>query len=330
MPAYTINTYFSRIGNGCFIHPTQPRLISLREGARLQSFPDSTRFLGPRRAQYEQVGNAVPPLLAYAVARTLKPGAAVDLFCGAGGLSAGFELAGSKTVYAVDGSKHACTTFNESHGGKDIANVMDLSSSKARRDIIRLVRARTDGSVDLLLAGPPCQGFSTAGKRRHGDSRSQLLWTPFEFARALKPSVLVLENVQGILSIANRSLPGRIASEMTQLGLTPHMCVLRAEEYGVPQRRTRVFFVGVRKETWSAPEPISSRTPESDDLPPPVCVEEAIGDLPPLEPNSGAEVVRLRRRSRSHFQRFVRGEVDVDTYLAERFRIGNGAISRAA
>ena len=83
-PAYTISTYFSRIGNGAFLHPGQRRLISLREGARLQSFPDHVRFFGPRRAQYESIGNAVPPLLGYAVGCTLPRGAVADLFAGAG------------------------------------------------------------------------------------------------------------------------------------------------------------------------------------------------------------------------------------------------------
>ena len=330
MPSYTINTYFSRIGNGCFIHPAQPRLISLREGARLQSFPDSVRFQGPRRAQYEQIGNAVPPLLAYAVARTLKRGAAADLFSGAGGLSLGFELAGSTIAYAADASEHACTTFNEAHRGEEIAEPVDLSNARLRRDVVRRIRRRVDGAPDLLLAGPPCQGFSTAGNRSHKDTRSQLLWTPFELARALKPAVLVVENVQGILSIAQRSVPGRIAREMTNLGYTPQMSILRAEEHGVPQRRTRVFFVGVRGSAWAPPEPVCSRAPEVDSIPHPVSVREAICDLPPLEPGAGTDEVRLRRRARSEFQRWARNEIDVERLLEERLVSTSEAIARAA
>ena len=86
-PSYTISTYFSRIGNGCFIHPEQDRLISLREGARLQSFRDSFRFLGSRTSKFGQIGNAVPPLLAWAIARELKDSAhvtLVDLFAACG------------------------------------------------------------------------------------------------------------------------------------------------------------------------------------------------------------------------------------------------------
>ena len=66
-PSYTISTYFNRIGNGCHIHPEQDRLISIREAARLQSFPDNYRFTGSKGAIHKQIGNAVPPLLAYKI-----------------------------------------------------------------------------------------------------------------------------------------------------------------------------------------------------------------------------------------------------------------------
>ena len=85
LPSYTINTYFNRPGNGTFIHPKQNRLISLREAARLQSFSDRFRFLGSNSSRYKQIGNAVPPFLARAVAALLKPGLVIDLFSGAGG-----------------------------------------------------------------------------------------------------------------------------------------------------------------------------------------------------------------------------------------------------
>jgi DNA (cytosine-5)-methyltransferase 1 len=313
MPSYTINTYFSRIGNGCFIHPTQDRLISLREGARLQSFPDAVRFHGPRRAQYQQIGNAVPPVLAYSVASTLRQGVAADLFSGAGGLSLGFELAGSSIVYATDADGHACQTYNNAHG-IEVAEVSDLADAKVRRSVARRIRERAEGRPDLLLAGPPCQGFSTAGNRRGDDARSRLLWAPFGIAEELKPEVLVIENVQGILSIAGRSLPGRIAKEMVKLGLTPHMCVVRAEEHGVPQRRTRVFFVGLRSGTWTPPAPRHSLKAEAN-LPAPVSVEEAIGDLPPLQANGGREEMALRRRPRNPYQRWARGEIELSSLM---------------
>ncbi|HEU4705565.1 MAG TPA: DNA (cytosine-5-)-methyltransferase [Solirubrobacterales bacterium] len=314
MPSYTINTYFSRIGNGCFIHPTQPRLISLREGARLQSFPDHVKFHGPRRAQYEQIGNAVPPLLAQSVASTLRHGLIADLFSGAGGLSLGFEMAGSSVVYATDASQHACQTYNDAHQ-EELAEATDLSDPATQRSVVRRIRERAGGRPDILLAGPPCQGFSTAGNRRRDDVRSQLFWVPFRIAEEVKPAILVVENVQGILSIAGRTIPSRIAAEMSRLGLTTHMCVLRAERYGVPQRRTRVFFVGVERGHWNPPEPRHSLNDADAGLPEPLSVDEAISDLPPIPANGGRDEMPLRRRARTAYQGWARGEIDLGSLL---------------
>lgn len=322
-PSYTVSTYFSRTGNGCFLHPTQRRLISLREGARLQSFPDRVRFLGPRRAQYEQIGNAVPPILGYAVGRTLPGGSVADLFAGAGGLSLGLEMAGMRVVYATDISPHACATLNAAHG-RDIASVEDLSKPDRLEDVARDILKRAGGSLDVLAAGPPCQSFSTAGGRDHTDVRASLLWVPLRLAELVRPRVLLIENVQGILSSAKRTLPSRIADAMTTLGLTPHMALLRAEEHGVPQRRTRVFFVGIADGTWSPPPARFSRVGADMSLfaQPPVTVGEAISDLPALEPASGVDESRLTATPESEYQAWARGLVDIeDAFAARRARL---------
>jgi DNA (cytosine-5)-methyltransferase 1 len=329
-PSYTINTYFSRIGNGCFIHPSQDRLISMREGARLQSFQDRVRFHGSKRSRYEQIGNAVPPLLSYAVAQTLEPGQAVDLFSGAGGLSLGFELAGSEIAYATDFKQDACTTYNDAHASDDVAEVADLSSPKGRREVVKRIKARASGGVDVLLAGPPCQGFSTAGARNGADPRNTLLWAPFEIARRVRPGALVIENVQGILSAADRTLPGRIAEEIRGLGMNPHMCVLRSDEFGAPQRRTRVFFVGLRDRAWHPPEAVCNRFGSEGSLSPAVTVREAISDLPALEAGGGDERMRLLKKARSEYQRWARGEISVAAFADQRFSSSAAALSAAA
>lgn len=110
-PSYTISTFFSRPGNGCFIHPTADRLITIREAARLQSFPDAYKFAGPMRSRFVQVGNAVPPLLACQLAAMFERGSVVDLFSGCGGMSLGFELAGFELVAVADIDKYSNETF---------------------------------------------------------------------------------------------------------------------------------------------------------------------------------------------------------------------------
>lgn len=321
-PSYTINTYFSRVGNGCFLHPHERRLISLREGARLQAFPDRYRFEGPRRAQYEQVGNAVPPLLGYAVGRTLGENLVVaDLFSGAGGLSLGMELAGHNVVLAADKQKSACETLNGAHDA-DIAEHADLSDETTQRALVAEIKRRAGGRVDVLAGGPPCQSFSTAGSRDFHDDRANLFWIPFRMAEMLKPRILVVENVQGVLSAAKRTIPQRVAEAMLSLGLTPQMRVLRADEYFVPQRRTRVFFVGIRDGEWHLPQPECSRPekPVSLFLEPPVTVDEAISDLPSLEPGQHMHDVSLETPAASEFQRWARGEICVEEFIELRKR----------
>lgn len=318
-PSYTINTYFSRIGNGCFLHPSQLRLISVREGARLQSFPDHVRFSGPRRAQYEQVGNAVPPLLGYAVGRTLPGRSVADLFAGAGGLSLGLELAGMEVVYATDRSAHACATLNAAHG-RQLATVENLAQPDRLAVVAKAILSRAGGQLDVLAAGPPCQSFSTAGGRDHTDLRASLLWVPFKIAELVRPRVLLIENVQGILSSAKRTLPARIAEEMVALGLTPHMCVLRAEEHGVPQRRTRVFFVGLADGAWNPPPTRFARVNAAPSLfaQPPLTVGEAISDLPALEVDSGSDESVLAHEPQTEYQTWIRGLADIEEAFAAR------------
>jgi site-specific DNA-cytosine methylase len=102
---------------------------------------------------------------------------------------------------------------------------------------------------------------------------------------------------------------------MSRLGLTPHMCVFRAEKYGVPQRRTRVFFVGIRHGQWDPPAPRHALNDAEAALPEPISVDEAISDLPPITADGGREEMPLRRRARTAYQGWARGEIGLDSLL---------------
>ena len=171
-PSYTISTYFNRPGNGTYIQPEQDRVLSVREAARLQSFPDDVEFLGPRTAQLKQIGNAVPPLLAYAIAARLRAElgvrTVVDLFCGAGGLSLGFQWAGVTPVLAVDFFNHACATYRASHPSVRVVEG-DITNPAVQAEVYSGA-----GSTEVIAGGPPCQGFSHAGKRLVDDPRNLL------------------------------------------------------------------------------------------------------------------------------------------------------------
>ncbi|MFN9315741.1 MAG: DNA cytosine methyltransferase, partial [Microcystis sp.] len=180
-PAYTINTYFGRPGNGCHLHYDyaggQHRVISQREAARLQSFPDDFVFLGSRTAINTQIGNAVPPLLGYQIALHLgSPGIFVDLFSGAGGLALGFKWAGWLPVIANDIERIAIETYAKNVDSSVIVgDIQDPEISSKISSMANVARQLNPDAKLFVLGGPPCQGFSTAGNSRSmQDGRNSL------------------------------------------------------------------------------------------------------------------------------------------------------------
>lgn len=298
-PSYTINTFFNRPGNGCFIHPDQNRLISLREGARLQSFPDSFRFYGSKRSQYKQIGNAVPPLLARAIASELKGRKFIDLFAGAGGLAEGFKMVGFECLLAVDFDPKMCEVQRKNHVAKRVVEA-DLSKDNIIKEIYDLVESDLGGkSLDAIIGGPPCQGFSTAGWWNHNDSRNNLFKPFLQVVSMLLPRYVLIENVPGIQWILKGKFLEKIKQLLREMDYVVKVKKLKAEEYGVPQKRRRVFILGYRKgeHVHFPPEPLFAETDRyrfssegSVLLPTPPTVKDAISDLPPLKPREGSEV----------------------------------------
>ncbi len=287
-PAYTINTFITRPGNGCFIHPFADRLITAREAARLQSFPDSTKFLGPLRSRATQIGNAVPPMLAYQVARTISPGAVVDLFCGAGGMSLGFEWAGHELIAAADSDKYAAeaAAANSAEGG--VVERLDLSDEEALKGLASRALKRTGGRVGTVVGGPPCQGFSTAGPCRIADSRNRLVRTFLDAVKLIEPATVVMENVPALMWRGSEFLD-ELTKSLADLGYRSSVVLLHAEGYGVPQLRRRLFIKAVAdgEPTWPEPTHIVSDPCYPSHQPgaragtlPLATVSDAIADLP--------------------------------------------------
>jgi DNA (cytosine-5)-methyltransferase 1 len=188
-PSYTISTYITRPGNGAFIHPELPRLITVREAARLQSFPDHVRFHGTLRQRCMQVGNAVPPLVAYRLGTTMPVSTVVDLFAGAGGVGLGLGWAGHRVIASVDNNPDACRTVASLHGPSHLTLQRDLSEDADVADVVTSVRARLSGEqLGLLTGGPPCQGFSTAGPCRVDDPRNGLVLSFLKIVEQLRPA----------------------------------------------------------------------------------------------------------------------------------------------
>jgi DNA (cytosine-5)-methyltransferase 1 len=325
-PSYTINTYFSRPGNGCHLHYDydggQHRVISEREAARLQSFPDSFRFFGSHSAIAKQIGNAVPPLLAYQVAQALgTPGQTVDLFCGAGGLSLGFTWAGWKPLTANDIDAPALRTY-----GANVHNDAVEGSIREREvfdELVRRVEAQRERRMPIaLLGGPPCQGFSTAGKPRSmDDERNQLFQSYREMLERLRPDLFVFENVTGLLNMEGGRVFEVVKSALTLPGYQVAAWKLRAENYGVPQRRTRVFIVGFSKaysNSINPPVPITDFGGDHnlfDRLTPAVTAEQALGDLPPLRPGEDGSTKAYLNPPSNWYQELMRGVSRAEQYI---------------
>ena len=327
-PSYTVSTYFNRPGNGCFIHPSANRLITIREAARLQSFPDSYRFYGNGRARYLQVGNAVPPLLGYQLGGVLTRGTVVDLFSGAGGLSLGLEWAGFDLLAAVDYDAAASQTLQENRPKKSLALSADLSDPSELQKAVDEIRNRAGGAtIELVAGGPPCQGFSTAGHCRLDDSRNKLVYAFVKAVADLKPAQVLMENVASLMFRGRRQVLEEVRSSLHALGYRTSFIVAHAEGYGVPQLRRRLFLLAVKGSAPSWPKPfrevvqpmMSNYQPQAEDLDleGPVTVQEAIGDLPLQAADSPQEPVEYRAPASSEYQRWIRGEIGLEALCAE-------------
>ncbi len=162
---------------------------------------------------------------------------AVDIFSGAGGLSIGAEMAGIKTVLAVEYDEHAANSFKTNHKStkvlnKDIRTVEPLKYTKKYPFI--------------LMGGPPCQGFSVANtKTRNLDNPNNWMFKEYHrFLKDLEPEWFLFENVEGFKSFDKGNFASNIEEEFRQLGYTTNSAVLTASDFGVPQKRNRFFIVG--------------------------------------------------------------------------------------
>ena len=318
MPSYTIATYFNRVGNGCNLHPSQMRVLSNREAARLQSFPDDFVFTGSKASQYKQIGNAVPPLLARFVSSLIKPYLDsynfVDLFAGCGGLSEGFLMNGFNLIAANEFDKNIMSTnvYNHSkYSDPEHFILGDVTKDEVKQSI---VDACAGQQIDVVIGGPPCQGFSTAGWRNPDDKRNQLFKEFVHLVDTIRPRFFVMENVLGILSMRGGDAVKEIIECFSNIGyFVSNPITLNAANYGVPQRRKRVFIIGSRDMiTFEQPKPLFSD--EDPSLPGFVTVGDAIRSLPAVEDGGGAKEMEGELTNPSLYDKLMTREIDFDTF----------------
>lgn len=227
---------------------------------------------------------------------------AIDLFCGAGGLSEGFRQAGFHVLAGQDYDEKAGATFAATHPeatfiGGPIQNVTP--------EMLLQAAGKQRGEIDVIVGGPPCQGYSVNNHQRgEGDPRASLFREYLRIVEGIQPRWLVMENVTGITSIAGGNIVREIFSGMKRLGYRVEMKVLKAEEYGVPQERRRVFFIATRTDAEIRfPEPT-----HGEGRLPLVTIWDAISDLPPLENGAKHSPVRYGDDPQTSFQALLRGD----------------------
>ena len=226
----------------------------------------------------------------------------LDLFCGCGGLSKGFEMAGYSIVLGVDFNEPALKTYAHNHkGSKTLCG--DLSNPNTFDTIDSLLEGKR---VDVIIGGPPCQGFSLTGPRNFDDERNKLYLAMIETVRRYSPRAFMIENVPGMASLYNGEVKDEIIRRFTAMGYKVNCKVLCAADYGVPQIRKRLVFVGLKdgEDIFEFPEP--TNTPDNY-----VTCEQAISDLPSLESTLGAEKMEYESSPSTSYQKLMRGECNV-------------------
>lgn len=227
----------------------------------------------------------------------------VELFCGCGGTSLGFEMAGYQIAVGCDIHRFSIETFRRNHEG--VSTILGDLKKVQPEQVVELLGGR---QVDVLIGGVPCQGFSLNNRKRHEDDKRNQLYKEFiRFVRVLHPRAVVLENVSGMQSTGD-FVPVIERSLSEASGTVVHSKLLYAQDYGVPQSRLRLVFIGVRGAEFDFDRIIKTHGPGIDH--PYNTVRDAIGDLPSLPANGEAN--RYNHRPRTDYQRLMRGNVGIN------------------
>lgn len=168
-----------------------------------------------------------------------------DLFCGAGGMAKGFEMAGFKPVCGLDWFKEAGLTYKNNFKHKHIEG--DITSQSIKNKFITTVKKELKGKpLTVLSGGFPCQGFSMSGSRIVEDERNSLYKDMLEIIEELQPEFIVAENVKGLRSMLKGKVEDKIKKDIKNLGYQVNVTVLNAADYYVPQKRERIIFIANR------------------------------------------------------------------------------------
>lgn len=227
---------------------------------------------------------------------------AIDLFAGCGGLSKGFMDAGFDILVGVDNDQAALNTFAKNHNGA-IAMNADLSKQETFDEIKKIAGNR---SIDVIIAGPPCQGFSLTGSRNFDDKRNKLYLAVIEMVKQYQPKGFIIENVPGMATLYDGQIKNEILKRFKKLGYNIECQILCAADYGVPQLRRRLIFMGIRKDIGTPCFPKPKFQPSQY-----ITCREAISDLPSRESELGDEEDKYVTEPLTIYQRLMRGDAKI-------------------
>lgn len=216
----------------------------------------------------------------------------IDLFSGVGGLSLGFQMVDIDIVLSVEHDKEIANTYKLNHPNTEI-----YCEDIENLDIIALEKQYKN--IDIVIGGPPCQGFSQKGKRLNLDDDRNYLFKYFiKFVEIFKPKYFLLENVPNIITTSEGFFKNEIIKAFEELGYTVDCGILLASDFGIPQNRRRAFFLGRKgKKFLNLPDPTYKKT----------TIKEAIYDLPFIASGEGEETYEYQVEPQSEYQRLMRG-----------------------
>ena len=231
----------------------------------------------------------------------------LDLFCGAGGFSYGLhQVNGFETKVALDFNKEATITFSKNMPNAKVI-CGDITNKDIKEEIIKLSK---DNNVNMVIGGPPCQGFSLKGKKLGlNDPRNFLFLEYFNIVKELKPKIFIIENVKAIIHSENGYFKNQIIEMFSSLGYKVTCDILKAKNFGIPQSRERAFFIGSLNEEIELPL-------GNDNI---ITVREAIEDLAYLNAGEGSFEMNYINEPTSQYQKDRRkGQIKLYNHQATK------------
>ena len=239
----------------------------------------------------------------------------LDLFAGAGGFSLGFEMAGFDIAYAVERDEWASETLSLNHPNTKVitSDITKLTDKFVKENFCNV-------GIDIIIGGPPCQGFSIANKNAGDpkDPRNSLFKEFIRITKFVKPKIVVMENVPNLLKARNANndkVIDIILAELKNIGYEGSYSILNAAHYGVPQNRNRLFIVATLRDSKENLFPEQQYVPANEertlltaDLPDTPTLWEAISDLPEIEAREGEEVMEYSGPTSTSYQKLLKGD----------------------